>query len=162
MIYTSVITKNRITTITASTEIKHSTEKVWEVLMLPGEIEKFHPLIRKSAMTTEKQKGVGARRYCELLPMGVMNEVITDWQEGRSFTTEVIGGKMLPPYRFMRGTIKVEGHGQVSHVTFTFSYQLKYGVLGSIMNTLMIRPQFKKAPSKYVGGLKAFVESRAN
>ena len=81
-----------------------------------------------------------------------------EWNEGTSITMEVIGGKMLPPYLFMRGHIKLSGMGDQTKVRFTLSYMLKYGVVGRIMNVLLIKPQFKKAPPKYVEGLKNYVE----
>lgn len=152
-------TEKGATNISAEIEIDRSKKEVWQVLNEIGAIQNFHPLIKKSYATTELKSGMGAKRTCELLPMGQMIEEVVEWDEGHSFTLEVVGGKMLPPYRFMRGTIKLVDLGTRTKVSFTFSYQLKFGVLGRMMNVLMIKPQFKKAPPKYVGGLKSYVES---
>lgn len=151
-------TERGITTITSEIGISSPKEKVWDALKAIGEIEKFHPLVKKSNCTTSIEGGLGAKRHCELLPMGQMEEEVTEWKEGKSFTLEVIGGKMLPPYRFMKGKIDLEEVGGKTRVTFSFSYQLKYGILGRFIDIVMIRPQFKKAPPQYVSGLKKYVE----
>lgn len=147
------------TIITAQTEINAEKDKVWNVLKSIGEIQNFHPLIKNSYSTTQVQNGPGARRICELIPMGQMEEEAVAWNEGESFVMEVVGGKMLPPYRFMRGEINLTEQNGKTKVTFSFSYRLKYGIFGKLMNALLIKPQFKKAPPKYVNGLKEYVEN---
>ena len=154
----SVQSLNGITTMKASIIINATSDQVWNILSKPGNIVNFHPLIKRSYMVGKPQHGKGAKRHCDLLPMGAMNEQITDWVEGESFTAEVIGGKMLPPYKFMRGTVKVLAEGNKCKVTFCFKYQLKFGALGKLMDILIIRPQFRKAPPKYVYGLKKYAE----
>lgn len=152
-------TKHKGTLIEATVPICSSTEKVWGVLKNPGDIRLYHPLIKDSEMLSTNPNGVGAKRLCDLLPMGQMVEVITDWEEGRSYTTEVIDGKMLPPYQFMKGKITVSPLDvYFAEVTFSFHYKLKYGRLGNLLDVLFIKPQFKSAPKKYVQGLKSYVE----
>ena len=148
-----------VTTLKGEAVINATKDRVWQELKEIGAIQNFHPLIQKSYVTTEAESGLGAKRTCELLPMGQMLEEVVEWNEGNSFTMEVIGGKMLPPYRFMTGQIELTESGGCTNVRFTFLYQLKFGVLGRLMNVLMIKPQFKKAPPKYVEGLKNYVES---
>lgn len=148
----------KATKLSHSVEINASKEQVWEVVKQIEDIANFHPLVKESYRINEIP-GQGAKRVCKLLPMGEMVEEIVEWQDGHGFAAEVIGGKMLPPHTLMMGKLKLEGRGTRTLATFTFSYLLKYGVLGRIMNILLIKPQFKGAPVKYVEGLKAYVES---
>jgi ribosome-associated toxin RatA of RatAB toxin-antitoxin module len=149
------------TILSSSVFINRSATDVWNVLQNPGEISSFHPLIKESHMITPQRSGKGARRYCALKPMGVMEEVITRWEEGQIIETEVTGGKMLPPYTFMKGIIElVPISNQECKVTFTFTYELKFGFLGRLMNIIFIRPQFRSAPVLYTNGLKDFVENQ--
>ena len=148
------------TKLIATTIIDAPQTAVWDILKYPGKVAKFHPLIKKSYMTTEAQNGMGAKRHCDLLPMGEFNEVITEWEEGNAFTIEVTDGKMLPPHHFMKGRFALEKREAKTLVTFSFSYRLKYGLLGKVMDVLFVRPQFKKAPPQYVIGLKRYVEQR--
>ena len=146
------------TTLRAEITINRPKNTVWEVLKEIGAIQNFHPLIKKSCTITESENGMGTTRSCVLIPMGEMIEEVVEWDEGNSFVMEVIGGKMLPPYRFMTGRINLSESGNQTKVSFTFSYRLKLGLIGKMMNVLIIRPQFKKAPPMYVKGLKAYVE----
>lgn len=159
MSYKKSKTEKGATIISAQAEINADKDKVWSVLKSIGEIKKFHPLIKNSYSTTQHQNGLGAKRICELIPMGQMEEEAVEWNEGQSFVMEVIGGNMLPPYRFMKGEINLTELAGKTKVTFSFSYRLKYGIVGQLMNILLIKPQFKKAPPKYVSGLKEYVEN---
>ena len=156
----NTMTKRGITTITASTQINLPKNKVWEVLQYPGEIAQFHPMIKSSKMLSEKSKGKGSVRHCQLLPMGVMIEKITEWEEGSTFTTEVTGGKMLPPYHFMKGKIEISDQLNSTLAKFIFYYHLKFGLFGRLMDEILVKPQFKKAPTKYLEGLKQFTENK--
>lgn len=158
----NVENSNGVTTITATSNINLRKDQVWEFLRLPGKIQDFHPLIKQSSMIGSEQYGIGATRQCDLLPMGQMNERIIDWDEGSAFTTEVIGGKMLPPYKFMKGRVNLSEKGDTTDVSFSFSYQIKFGFLGQWMDFLFIRPQFKNAPVKYVMGLREYAEQHVN
>jgi len=151
-----------VTKIMSTAHIYASKKEVWDVLKFPGNIAAFHPLIKRSFMTTQAESGLHAKRHCDLLPMGAMDEVITDWKEGKTFTMEVIGGKMLPPHHFMKGRIFMREVGEHTEVSFELSYRLKFGVIGRLLDRLLIQPQFKNAPTKYVQGLKKYVEGNKN
>ncbi len=148
----------KLTQLSASTLIDASREEVWDVVKKVGSISDYHPLV-KSSKSTNYLKGIGARRHCDLLPMGSMDEEITAWQEGTSLTADVIGGKMLPPCHQMKGKLELVDAGNRTRVTFTFTYQMKLGLMGKMLNTMMIKPLFKKAPLQYVQGLKDYIES---
>lgn len=146
-----------LTYLSATATIRVPRHEVWEVVQEIGNIMAFHPLIKESRLLNSV-KGIGARRLCQLKPMGTMEEQITAWNDGIGFVTEVTGGKMLPPYEIMRGTLKLEEEGARTRVTFTFCYKLKFGLLGRVINALLVKPQFKGAPIKYVEGLKMYME----
>ncbi|MEO1049920.1 MAG: SRPBCC family protein [Bacteroidota bacterium] len=160
MAKTIVSSKQGVTTLQASLIIDAPIAQVWAALKYPGDIKNFHPLVRDSSTMTPQVSGVGCTRHCILLPMGEMVERITAWKEMESFKVEVIDGKMLPPHHFMRGEVALQTLSDIkTRVNFTFVYQLKFGWLGRIMDALLIRPNFKKAPAKYVDGLAEYVSN---
>ncbi|MCE7995571.1 MAG: SRPBCC family protein [Roseivirga sp.] len=146
-----------VTRLEASVLIKASRQEVWEVVRDFGNIQIFHLLIKESHKLNHAPE-LGAQRLCKLKPMGIMEEEIIEWNEGIGYMATVTGGKMLPPYEFMTGKLFLEAVGDETQVTFTFSYKLKFGALGSIMNLLLIKPQFKAAPVKFVEGLRQYCE----
>ena len=145
------------THLSGSVIINAPREEVWDTVKYIEDIADFHPLVNESRLTNSLE-GVGAKRYCALKPMGAMEEQVTEWCEGEGFTMQVVGGKMLPPYDFMIGKLVLESLENRTQATFTFSYRLKFGLLGRMMNKLLVKPQFRGAPVKYVKGLKAYVE----
>jgi len=152
----------RDTILTASTVIDSPLENVWKTIKLPGEIVNFHPLIKRSKQLGTISNGIGAKRSCELIPMGKMIEKAVEWKEKETYTMEVIDGSLLPPYRHMSGKLNIEAVSQSqTKVTFSFRYRLKFGLIGQLIDLVMVRPQFKKAPPKYVNGLKKYVEERS-
>ncbi len=154
-----MLTNRSTTTINGTAIIYASKLKVWKVLEKPDNIHLFHPLIKNSLMIPAGESESATVRKCILKPMGEMTERITHWEEGSSYVTEVIGGKMLPPFEFMRGKIKLKSLSESeTEAIFTFQYKLKYGLFGQVLNTLFVKPQFKGAPVKYVKGLKMYVE----
>ena len=157
-VQTKVFREKGITQIISTISINAPKERVWDALKNIGDLQKFHPMVKKSHLVSKVSSGLGAKRYCDLKPMGSMEEIATEWDEGNSFTMKVIGGKMLPPYNTMNGTVSLVNTDMGTLVTFSFSYKLKFGALGRLMDTIMIRPQFSKAPPKYVSGLKSYLE----
>lgn len=145
------------TQLIGSIAISAAKNDVWEVVKTIGDIENFHPLIKRSYATNDRT-GVGATRHCDLKPMGAMDEEVIQWEDGSGFTAKVIGGKMLPPFELMVGELCLENMEGGTRATFTFTYKLKFGVFGNILNVLLVKPQFRSAPNKYVEGLKSFVE----
>ncbi|MEM9329523.1 MAG: SRPBCC family protein [Bacteroidota bacterium] len=149
--------KTKITQVQGEALVHANQTDIWEVVKHFGNISDFHPLVKRSYATNQVQ-GVGATRHCQLIPVGVMEEEVTKWQEGSGMTAKVIGGKMLPPCHFMHGKLELTPVPNGTLARFTFSYQMKYGILGQLMNHLFIKPQFKSAPIKYANGLKNYVE----
>jgi len=140
--------------------IKASATEVWQVLQYPGNIADFHPLVKKSETISNQLQGDSCERRCAFIPMGIAEETVTQWEAGQSFTTEISGGEKMPPLKYMRGHIELQPvDNETSIVCFTLTYKLKYGLIGRLMNALMVRKQFSKAPPQYVFGLKQYVET---
>jgi uncharacterized membrane protein len=154
---TKITDMDGITSISSSVTIPLKRDEVWKYLKTPGDIEKFHPLIKESYMTSEKVSEDGAIRYCKMKPMGEMVEEITNWVEGFGFETVVIDGKMLPPHEFMKGRLEIKDIGGETEVIFSFNYKLKFGFIGSLLNKVIVKPQFKNAPAKYVEGVYDYI-----
>ena len=135
-------------------------EKVWEILADFGGVYKFNPNVPNSYCTSEANGGVGATRHCDLTFKGAsIEERIVEWQEGQSYIIEIYAGKNTPPFKTARASISVRKDGPGSIVTGTFEYTMKYGPLGTLMNKLMVEPQFSKAWSRLFAGLKYYAET---
>lgn len=123
--------------------INATKEQVWEVIADFGEIYRWNPGVRHSFSTSESNHGLLATRRCELLKGDdYLDEQILEWRDGESFKVE-LSETNLPLHRsVVEFSIKADGNGTI--VTVAPDYALKYGLLGRLMNQIVVRPKFKK------------------
>lgn len=142
----------RATRAVARTVIKASPQEVWSRLEDPTQIAAFHPLIRTSRAAGQ----TGSDRECEFIPMGVARERVVRTESG--LFAEMTGGERMPPIDTMTGELTVTPRGDGTEVAFRLEYTMKRGVLPALMNAVMVRQQFTRAPAYYVAGLRHLVE----
>lgn len=146
------------------THIKHeiridaAKEKVWAAIADLGGVAKFNPAVKKSYYLSEQREGVGASRRCELRPFGAIDEKAIEWKDGESVTLEIFSGEKAPPFKSAIGVMSVEDVGDATVARLALDYELKYGVLGILMDRLLVRRQFKKMVPAILAGLKRHVE----
>lgn len=111
-----------------------------------------------SYCTSDKNRGVGAERAC-VLPNGtIINELFTEWDDGKSFTYKVSDG--LPG--IMKSaqnhwTLTPEGEG-MTLIRSEVTLEIKGGVFGRLMEPVIswgIKRQLATMPAT----LKYFVEN---
>lgn len=140
--------------------IDRTKAEVWEILADYGNIYRFNPNVKASHCTSDIANGLGATRQCELQPMGVVQERIIRWVEGRSYTVEIYEGEKVPPFQQCIATLSVEREGDYqTRVRFVIQYDLKYGFLGKAMDKIMVKSQFTTAAEKLLAGLKSYAET---
>jgi uncharacterized membrane protein len=136
-------------------------QEVWRALADLGEVHQFHPFVKQSFYTSDKKEGKGACRRCELKSMGWVEEEVTDWQDGESFTLTIARGEKMPPFATNRFRQTLREDGKETILGMHIDYSLKYGVVGRILDKLLFRPQLaEKLIPGYLDGLKKFVEAR--
>ncbi len=143
-----------------STQIRiHATkETVWEVLADFGGIYRWNPGVRHSYSTSESDHGLLATRRCELLKGGdYLDEKIQEWRDGESFKVDIYETS-LPLHRNVV-EFSVEGDGSATIVRVSPDYALKYGLLGWLMNQIVVRRKFQKGMVDLLTGLKYHIET---
>ncbi len=90
---------------------------------------------------------------------GAIEESALDWQEGKSFTLDIRPLKKAPPFRNATGHFQLDSVGQKTRVALDINYTLRFGLLGRLLDALMVRPQFRKAVPELLLGLKHYVET---
>ncbi len=123
-----------------------------------GGIYRWNPGVKHSYSTSEINQGLLATRHCEL-PKGddYLDERILEWREGESFQVEWYATN-LPFHRsVVKFSIKAYGNGTI--VTVAPDYALKYGLLGRLLNKLVVRRIFRKGMEDLLTGLKYHIET---
>lgn len=148
------------TTFTEKVYIEAKPEDVWPNFADLALIQNFSPGVKKSYYTTEQKEGAGAGRHCDLTPFGSVEEVVEEWTENKSLAILITDGKGIPPIQDARGHFSLTPEGSGTVVRAEFSYGMKLGIIGSLMNRLIVKSQFQSGIRKLIKGLKGYVEEQ--
>jgi uncharacterized protein YndB with AHSA1/START domain len=116
-----------------SVEIAATPEKIWPLLVEPGNVLKWYPTLRTFEYEDAEQRGAGARIYAEEKASGMLMKlhfVITDWVENRTVSLHMVSGTGVKGYD---QSWRVEPLSAGSRFTFEEHVELPYGVLGSLI-----------------------------
>jgi hypothetical protein len=137
-------------------EINAKAEHVWEVLANIGDIARWNPGVQKSWMTSEASEGLGASRRCELDGRNYLLEDVVEWNPPQSLTMRITETNMPFKRADIHFTLEVPGRSTV--VTVSPDYELKFGFLGLILDSLFVRKTYAKGMRALLAGLKQQVE----
>lgn len=140
--------------VTVAQDIPVPSERVWSALADFGNIDRFHPGLTDAALKGEQASGVGAVRQCNFKGGGHIVEKVTDWSDGSSYTIEVTETSL--PLKRAKTTMSVTAvDANKSRVSMTIEYVPKYGLIGAVMNALMMREAMLTQMRGVLGGLSA-------
>lgn len=146
-----------MSTVTKQTKINAPANEVWGAIADFGGVYKWAPNVASSYSTTEANGGVGAGRHCEVPGFGGIDEEIMEWKEGHSYKYQV---ENIGPIGKLVNEWSVTSHGNKSVVTTNVSYRMRFGIMGALMDKLMVRRSLRKAMAESQAGLKSYVETR--
>ena len=102
---------------------------------------------------------VPGMEVCELLPMGAIEETAVEWHDGESYVVSITPMAKAPPFKQARARLALKEENGGTRASMNVEYTLKYGVLGKLMDALMVRSQFQKAIPGVLRGLKHYTET---
>ncbi|TAN50094.1 MAG: SRPBCC family protein [Rhodospirillales bacterium] len=139
--------------ITVAKLINASRTKVWDVASDIGHVDVFHPMVEAAIATSDLKRGVGASRRCDFYDgKGSVDETVTAWTEGQSFTIAITRGTM--PFKQADATFTFQDAGPArTMVEVTMRYKMKGGPLGAMFGVLMVGPMMKKMLRGVLEGL---------
>ncbi len=143
---------------TESIEISASPEQVWDILADIGSICEWNPGVEQSEQTNPGDVGVGATRRCELGGKNYLNEEVVVFDPPRRLTIRITDTNL--PFKSADIRFFLEPNGSDTVVTVSPDYQLKFGVVGRLLDKLMVGPQYRKGMQGLLRGLKNHVETK--
>lgn len=150
-----------MSTFTKETRIEAPRTEVWKVLADLGSIEKWHPGVVRSYSTSDEPGGEGATRHCDVKGMGgntaFLEERAFEWREGESFKMDIYETNL--PIKGNVVTFTVADDGDATLVKISPDYKLKFGLIGSLMDKLMVRRRFEQGIEEMAAGLKRYIET---
>lgn len=148
-------------TITVTCKSKASAARAWDLMSDFGAIDAFNPTLKESHLLDGScEIGLGAERQCTLKDgKNYIHERVVDWQEGRSYQIEVFGGTM--PIDDIVAELAVEPEGAGSVLRMTMQYRPRWGVVGRLVEPVLLRPLMRRTMRRVIGGLADKAEATA-
>jgi ribosome-associated toxin RatA of RatAB toxin-antitoxin module len=127
-------------------------EKVWETLGDFSSIERFSSKVESSPIVGEVAAGLGTKRICTFYDKSTVVEEIVGYQEGESLDIELSEFSM--PLESLRAQMKVTPVDDArSDVSFAMDFVVKYGPIGWLMGTIMMKPMMSRVTRDVLSGL---------
>jgi len=137
-------------TIELTRHIEAPRSDVWAVLADFPNIASWNGGVKKSFSTSDATDGVGAKRHCDLSPMGALEETVKVWEPEVRMEISIDSAEGLP-IRAGLAKFVLQPSESGTDVSVVYSYEPKFGILGELMGRLMLDGQLTKG---FTGFLK--------
>ena len=138
------------------TEIKTTTQAVWDAMADFGSAATWAPGMRKSSLKGEKKTGVGTYRVLRHAWGFKIEEIVTEWTEGAGYSFKLV--KAPFPMREVCETWVLRPGNNQALLNITVSYDMRLGVLGALLDAVLVRFVVAREMRLGICGLKQHVE----
>jgi hypothetical protein len=142
-----------MSTINVNKQMTASREAVWGVLADFANIADWNSGVTKSFSTSDATEGVGAKRHCDLKPVGELEETIAGWDPMREMVISIDSASKLP-IKSGLVTFTIDGDDTAPGVGIHYDYTAKHGPIGRLVTPLLDR-QLKKGFGGFLDDLDA-------
>lgn len=137
--------------------IDANIEKIWSILTNPALLDKYDPTVKKSTLISIEKMGLGAKRKVDMLDgKNWFEEKITQFEPNKALTYKLTDCSF--PIKSLKHSYSFEKVGNQTKVKQLMEYAVKFGLLGKLMDALMIRKQSDAGIKKFFNGLKQYAE----
>ena len=138
--------------------VNASVEKVWSILTDLELLEKYDPTVKKSTLISTEKTGIGAKRKVDMLDgKNWFDEKITVFKPNEALTYQLTECSF--PIKELRHSYNFERIGTQTKVKQVMEYTVKFGLLGKLLDSMMIRKQSDGGIKKFFKGLKTYTET---
>ena len=138
--------------------IEASPEIVWSALADLEAVREYNPGISGASLTPGPREGVGAGRRCTT-KQGDLVERVIGWDEPRAIEMQLVSSPW--PVKAMRWRTALAPKGGGTDVSQELSYAPSLGLVGMVLDVLMMRRTLDKAIAGVFASLKAYCEKKA-
>jgi len=134
-----------------------SLDKIWNILTDLAVLDKYDPTVKKSTLISIEKTGPGAKRKVDMLDgKNWFEEKITEFEPNKYLTYQLTDCSF--PIKGLKHSYTFEQNGGQTKVKQVMEYTVKFGLLGKLMDALMIRKQSDAGIKKFFTGLKNYAE----
>jgi ribosome-associated toxin RatA of RatAB toxin-antitoxin module len=140
-----------------SITINAPLDKIWSLLTDLEMLDKLDPTVKKSTLISENRTGPEAKRKV-LMQDGKnwFDEKITLFKPNEALVYQLTDCSF--PIKGLKHTYSFQQEGNRVKVQQVMEYTVKFGVLGVLMDKMMIGKQFNSGITKFMNGLKTYAE----
>ncbi len=133
-------------------------DKIWNILTDLELLDKTDPTVKKATLLSENKTGLDAKRKV-LMKDGKnwFDEKITVFRPNEELVYQLTECSF--PIRGLKHSYSFQSTGGQTRVQQVMEYQVKYGIIGKLMDKMMITKQFNAGISKFLNGLKKYAEN---
>jgi ligand-binding SRPBCC domain-containing protein len=129
---------------------------VWAVLADFGGVADWAPYMKKSHLIGDIKRGVGTRRGMRHAWGFRFEEAVTEWTEGSGFCFDVFQAPF--PMKDVRETWVTASDNGLSTVRTRVSYDMRLGLIGRLLDWLLVRFIVTREMRAGLRGLKQYLE----
>jgi len=147
-------------TVSVTKRIDASFEDVWSVLDDFGGIANYHPNIATSEIVAGPDTGKGATRECVFHDGGRVEEAIVSYASEGGYVVDFVDVGDLP---LKENVVSIDADtidDGTTSVTMTANFTPKFGPVGWVMATVMMKPRFRETFEETLEGLESYVQRR--
>lgn len=146
-----------MTTLINEIVINAPMEKIWEALSVTDNLEKFDPSVKKSVCISKEKSGLNAKRKVDMLDgKNWFEEKVTEFKPNESLKYQLTNCSF--PINGLTHSYSFENLGTNIMVKQVMQYSVKFGVMGKVLDSLMIRKQTNSGVKQFLNGLKEYTE----
>ena len=146
-----------MTTLYNEITVNTSVDKVWAMLTNLELLDQYDPTVQKSTLVSTEKTGLGAKRKVLMLDgKNWFEENITAFKPNEALTYQLTDCSF--PINGLKHSYTFEKVGNQTKVKQLMEYTVKFGLLGRLLDTLIIRKQTEGGIKKFFVGLKSFAE----
>lgn len=137
--------------------VNASIETVWGILADLEQLEKYDPTVKKSSLVSSETAGLGAKRKVEMRDgKNWFEEKVTVFKPNTSLTFQLTDCSF--PIKGLSHSYSFERIGNQTKVRQVMDYTVKFGIVGKLLDILMIRKQSDRGIKLFLSGLKSRAE----
>jgi len=128
-------------------------DAVWQKWSDISGIYKFHPLISRSPVTSAVKSGLGTDRSCYFHDGNEMTERVVEYDAGKRRMNLSMDAAFMPIKNATAEIYLISLLNSKTKVKSIMSFEPKFGVLGTLLASLVLKPKMKGMLNQLLSGL---------
>mgnify|MGYP000305888851 CR=1 FL=1 len=140
-------------------QLSYTADTVWEKWDDVSGIYKFHPLIKRSPITSKELSGLGTQRVCYFEDGNELTEQVIKYNADERSMSLSINADFMPIKNASADIIVTSLGGTLAQVDFRMNFDAKFGIFGLILAKIVMKPKIKGMLNQLLDGLDTHLAS---